>query len=85
MITSIKAKGPMVAVVSDDDGEVLITRKEALLRARAINHDKTARDLVEALIKAADEARRNAAGLGYQSKDKDMLLNVPRASDTAPF
>jgi hypothetical protein len=77
MIRSIQARGHMVEIKSDENGTQLITRKEALQRARGIiGLDDQAQDFVEALVKAADDARFNETGRRYSSKNKEALLAV---------
>ena len=61
MITKIEAKGPMVNIISDEAPQgQLIDRREALKRAEAIiGMDRDSEWLVEAFVKAANQARIN--------------------------
>jgi hypothetical protein len=73
MIRKIKAKGNMVEITSDENGAVLIGRREALHRARAIvGIDKDAQWLCEALITAANEAKINDDGQPYSSQSLEL-------------
>jgi len=78
MISKIEAKGPMVNIISDEiPAGQLITRDEALKRAKAIlGMDKDSEWLVEALIKAADQARINDPKYGkpYPSQNVKLFL-----------
>ena len=82
MIRKIAAKGNMVEITSDENGAVLIDRREALKRAKAIiGIDKDSQWLVEALVKAANEARITETGKGYKSESMDLLMKT--AADQA--
>ena len=65
-LREIKACGTMVNII-DSKGSRLISRREALYRARAVaGMDEQAAELAEQLIKAADEAEKNdTGGTGY--------------------
>lgn len=77
-IRSIKAKGNMVEVTDTNGVSILIQRKEALYRARAIsvNHDAAADYLIEMFIDAVNQARINDPEFGepYSSASMKMLL-----------
>lgn len=73
MIRKIQAKGNMVEIVSDQNGSVLIGRREALHRARAIvGVDKDSQWLCEALIDAANDAKVNDGGRPYTSANLEL-------------
>ena len=77
MIRKIAAKGNMVAITSDEDGEVLIRRREALQRAKAIvGIDRDSEWLVEQFVKAANQARINDLGEPYDSDAMELLLKT---------
>jgi hypothetical protein len=76
MIRRIQSKAHMVEIVADE-GTSLISRKEALYRAKAIiGMDKISMWLVEGLVKAANEAKIYEDGTPYKSDSLDLLLNV---------
>lgn len=82
MIIKIEARGPMVNIISDEVpvGQ-LITRNEALKRAKAIiGMDKDSEWLVEAFIKAANQARINDPEVRapYPSKHMELFLATAR-------
>ena len=78
-LKSITASGHMVSINTYDKGSELISRKEALYRARAVvGMDRESEDLVEALIKAANQARINEVGVGYSSRNMEALLRKAR-------
>jgi hypothetical protein len=78
MISKIRAKYDMVEIVSPD-GSTLISRKEALMRAKAvIGMDKEAADLVEALVLAANEAKINETGKPYDSRNLELMIKTAR-------
>ena len=80
-IRAIKARGNMVALI-DDTGEELFSRKEALWRAQAIiGTDHEAQHFVEALIKAACEAKVNEDGEPYPSHNVELLLKTAKEGD----
>ena len=57
-----------------------LTRREALTRAFGIvGLDKSAQDLVEAIIRAANQARINELGQPYDSKQMELLLKTAAA------
>lgn len=63
MIRNIMADGPFVKIISDEDGEKWIFRRDALLRAKSIaGLGPTAPQLSEALILASAEAFKNEHG-----------------------
>ena len=69
----------MVCIKSSENGSQLIGRKEAILRAQAIlGLDKASQDLVEALLMAANEARKNDIGVGYDSKDLTAIMTAAK-------
>ena len=79
MIKKIAAKGYMVEITSEEDGAVLIDRREALKRAKAIiGVDRDSEWLVEHLVKAANEARINDLGTGYDSAQMNLLLKTAK-------
>ena len=72
----------MVEIISDEKGPEVISRKEALLRAHGIlGIDQQSSDLVDQLIMAANQARHNEFGVGYDSKSLHALR--ARAADEA--
>ena len=67
----------MVEIISDEKGSELIQRREALLRAKAIiGMDKDSAWLVEALIKAANEAKMEDDGVPYDSRNMELMQSV---------
>jgi len=81
MIRKIAAKGNMVEITSDENGSELINRREALNRARGIiGLDKDSEWLVEALIKAANQARINDPDVGkpYSSESMELFLKTAK-------
>ena len=81
MIRKIQAKGNRVEIVSDESGSQTITRKEALHRAKAvIGMDRDSQWLVEALVKAANEAKINDDGKPYDSQSMELLLKTASAA-----
>jgi len=84
MIRDIKARGHMVEILSDESGSELISRKEALHRAKAIiGLDKDSPWLVEALVKAANQARINDPDYGKPYNSESMELLLKTANDEA--
>ena len=82
MIRAIKARGHMVEILSDENGSELINRKEALHRAKAIiGIDQDSPWLVEALIKAANQAKQNDPDDGKPYDSESMELLMKTASD----
>lgn len=76
---SITARGHMVCIKSSENGSQLISRKEALHRAQAIiGLDQASQDLVDALLTAADQARKNEFGKGYESSDLAAIRNAAK-------
>jgi len=77
MIRKIRSRGNMVEIISDEKGSELIARREALLRAKAIiGMDKDSTWLVEALIKAANEAKVEEDGKPYDSRNMELMQSV---------
>ena len=79
MIRSIEACAHMVKITSDENGEQLISRRDALLRAQAIiGLDGDAPDMTAQLIKAANQARINDPSVGrpYSSTELDAFLKA---------
>ena len=83
MIRSIKAKGNMVLIKSDENGDELIGRREALMRARAIaGMDEKAAGFAESLILAADEAMKNeTGGEGYGGEALEQFKLFLKAAE----
>ena len=78
-VKHIRARGYFVEITSDENGARLIQRKDAIIRARALNNmraeDPEAGDLCEAFLQAASEAYVNEHGREPAWK-KDMMLLV---------
>ena len=86
-VKDIRAEGGMVAIyglVGDKETKTLVTRREAVLRARALN-EMTARmtytsdirenqEMVEMFIKAIDQAKRNDGGK-YTATSVSMAMS----------
>lgn len=84
-ISKIVAKQEYVCVIDITGNEKVISRKEAILRARAVmGIDKDAQELVDHLLRAADTAMRYAQekdgvpAIGYSSKALDMIRAVAK-------
>jgi hypothetical protein len=85
MIRSITADGPYVKIVSDEDGEKWISRRDALERARGIaGLSPIAPMLAESLIMAYAEAFKNEHGhepssVNFQLLKKSIMDEHARA------
>jgi hypothetical protein len=70
-----------VEILDSDNVHTMITRREALHRARAlVSGGSTRMDLIEALVKSANEARKNELGSGYSSAAMEMMLKTAQNS-----
>ena len=78
MITSIRACGHMILITSDERGDELINRREAILRLKGINgmcSNSRMVDMLETLVKAINESRVNETGRGYSKFTLDRIMD----------